>query len=49
MTTALSDPAYIAAWISRKKAHDVLGKVMKAYRRHLEQHKCESGLFTDVA
>jgi len=44
-----NDPVYIAAWLTRQKAHKLLIAAMKAYRQHLEKHKCQSGLFTDVA
>lgn len=47
--STVSDPAYIAAWLTRRKAEKALMTAMKAYRLHLERHQCQSGLFTDVA
>lgn len=44
-----NDPVYIAAWLTRRKAQKVLLDAMRAYRQHLDRHKCRSGLFTDVA
>lgn len=49
MNDTMSDPAYIAVWIARRKADKDLLNAMKEYRRHLERHQCQSGLFTDVA
>jgi hypothetical protein len=49
MNSTMKDPAYIAAWLARHKAHKSVVAARAAYRAHVERHKCQSGIFTDAS